>query len=87
MPKTLEKIVSFRFKALLPPSSLSLQQRNMEATYSGSDTNVGSVWWWCRVRSPSQHQSGSRWEASRYVGCLLKGLRCVGITRALTGFP
>ena len=22
---------------------------------------VGSVWWWCRVGSPSQHQSGSRW--------------------------
>ena len=47
MPKTLEKIASFQFKALLPASLLSLQHLNMEATYNGSDTNVGSMWWWC----------------------------------------
>ena len=35
----------------------------------------------------NQHQSGSRRKASQYFGYRLKGSRCMGITRTLTGFP
>ena len=45
MLKAQKKTASFWFKALFPPFLLSLQMWNMEATYSGSNTNVESMWW------------------------------------------
>ena len=90
--KALETTTIFRFKALLPPSSLSSQHWNMEATYSYSNTNFRSVLW-CQVRLGFQANTNLDRDRQPHDTLVVKFLssydedsQCMDITITFTRF-